>query len=141
MYLGAVKLLSSATDPSCSMPKQAQIYRHLAALKLDDRHSIMLGKEAASRNRSAGNNRMAADLYMSLIGKALSSATPLPDNDSFIAQLQHSIEECDRAAATMPGLVTAPAGEDVEGWAKRVSASTSPGDVDVAVVSVLNLKV
>jgi hypothetical protein len=140
LYLGAVKLLSSASEPSCPQPKQAQIYRYLAALKLDDRHAIMLGKEAAAKNRLTGNNRMAADLYMSLIGKALSSTTPLPESDSFIAQLQHSIEECDRAAATSPGLVSAPAGEDVEGWARRVAALTSAGDVDAAVVSVLNLK-
>ena len=140
MYLAAVNLLSSASDPSCSLPKQAQVYRHLAALKLDDRHAVMLGKQAAATNKSAGNNRMAADLYMSLIGKALSSATSLPDNESFIAQLQHSIEECDRAAATKPGLVTAPPGEDVEAWARKVSAALSSSDVNLAVASVLNLK-
>ena len=100
----------------------------------------MLGKEAASRNHSVGNNRMAADLYMSLIGRALSSSSPQPDHESFIAQLQHSIEDCDRAAATHPGLVAPPSGEDVEGFARKVSAALSLSEVDQAVSFVLNLK-
>ncbi len=56
-YNAAVRLLSAASEPSCPPGRQARLYRFLAALKLDDRHTLMLTRESANRNRAAGNNR------------------------------------------------------------------------------------
>ena len=56
-YYAAVRLLSAASDPSCPAPRAARLYRYLAALKLDDRHTVMLCREAAAKNKAAGYNR------------------------------------------------------------------------------------
>ena len=41
-------------------PREARLYRYLAGLSLDPRHSDALLREAIARNRAVGNNRCGA---------------------------------------------------------------------------------
>ena len=59
-YYAAVRLLSVASDPACPAARVARLYRYLAALKLDDRHALLLSREAAAKNKAAGNFRYCA---------------------------------------------------------------------------------
>ncbi|KAG1655614.1 hypothetical protein FOA52_007262 [Chlamydomonas sp. UWO 241] len=124
-YYAAVQLLSATGDPSCAVSRAARLYRYAAALKLDERHAMMLMKESARRNRMAGNNRYTAELLMSMLTRVLSSGAP--GSDALAATMQADMAAADAAARTSPGEggASATSDEDTDTWASIVGVSTS----------------
>jgi hypothetical protein len=54
-YLAVVLLLQAAAGGTGA--KEARLYRYAAALKLDDRHAMLVAREAIVRNKQRGNYR------------------------------------------------------------------------------------
>ncbi|EFJ50185.1 hypothetical protein VOLCADRAFT_89057 [Volvox carteri f. nagariensis] len=117
-YYAAVLLLEAVGGGAG--PREARLYRYLAGLTLDPKHSNALLREAITRNRTVGNYKYAADQLTALIVKVAETAPA-----EYLAQLQTEIEECDRQGGRNAGL---PADEQVADWALLLSkAAEGPG--------------
>lgn len=127
-YFAAVRLLAEATAGTGA--REARLYRYLAALKLDDKHSMALLREAVNRNRAIGNYRYAADQLTALVTKCIGTAP-----DDYVASLQADIEACDRAGQSNKDI---PADERVDDFVTIVSAATSAQDVEDSVRPLLS---
>ncbi|WIA34203.1 hypothetical protein OEZ86_012559 [Tetradesmus obliquus] len=122
-YLAAVMLLKAAGAGASA--KEAKLYRYVCGLKLDDKHSLALVKEAVLRNKHVGNYRYAADQLTVLVTRSLGSA-PM----EVMARLQEDIDECDSKGgrnASVPGV------EQVEEWAGIVGSCSSRQEVEEVV--------
>ncbi|GAX73289.1 hypothetical protein CEUSTIGMA_g743.t1 [Chlamydomonas eustigma] len=129
-YYAAVRLLGLASEPACPPNTQARLYRYLAALKLDDRHTMLLSREAAIKNQAVGNNRYAAETYMNLMSRVLTTN----GGEAYAAQLQKDMDACDRMAISVPGEW---GGEDTEAWSSIVGSASNSGEVEEAVFPLL----
>ncbi|KAL6756416.1 hypothetical protein V8C86DRAFT_3026786 [Haematococcus lacustris] len=112
-YLAAVELLSCAmTEPRAV--QAAAMYRYIAALQLDVKHSMVLQREAASRNKDVGNGRYVADLLTDMAMR-LAGYAPEP----YLTALQTEIAECDKIGSN----ANVSGKERVDEWVARGCAA------------------
>ncbi|KAJ9522135.1 hypothetical protein QJQ45_005148 [Haematococcus lacustris] len=127
-YLAAVELLSCAmTEPRAV--QAAAMYRYIAALQLDVKHSMVLQREAASRNKDVGNGRYVADLLTDMAMR-LAGYAPEP----YLTALQTEIAECDKLGSN----ANVSGKERVDEWVARVCSCGTLDQIQQAVAAVLS---